>query len=144
MPKANSMYKQGSKKTAIPACPLGKQLSNFACPGPLGKHQRYLAKQENVLVPDHRTGIFRALINSTTQYRIQTLRLGGGGGGGKGEGGRSRNRGAPLDTPLLPTPLLEWQKGTGYKGMQGGSNFSTGQQNHTARPFTRNTLVGAP
>ena len=49
----------------------------------LGKHQRYLAKQENVLVPDHRTGILRALINSTTQYRIQTLRLGGGGGGRK-------------------------------------------------------------
>ena len=59
----------------------------------LGKHQRYLAKQENVLVPDHRTGILRALINSTTQYRIQTLRLGG--GGGRGEEGRSRNRGLP-------------------------------------------------
>ena len=72
---------QGSKKTAIPACPLGKQLSNFACLGPLCKHQRYLAQQENVLVPDHRTGIIRALINSTTRCRIQTLRLWGGGGG---------------------------------------------------------------
>ena len=65
----------------------------------------YLAQQENVLAPGYRTGLFRALINSTTRCRIQTLRLWGGGEGGWKT--RSRNRGAPLDTPLLPTPLLE-------------------------------------
>ena len=43
----------------------------------------YLALQENVLVPGYGTGLFRALINSTTQCRIPTLRLGGGGGGGE-------------------------------------------------------------
>ena len=41
----------------------------------------YLAQQENVLAPGYWTGLFRALINSTTRCRIQTLRFWGGGGG---------------------------------------------------------------
>ena len=80
--------KQGSKKTWILACPLGKQLSLFAClgplvtscmawlnsykmtcldPCPLGKWiKKLLALKENLQVPDDQMALFSSPDKATS------------------------------------------------------------------------------
>ena len=90
---------QGLKNTLIPACPLDKQLSNFACPG-FKKELYFLVLEalfgqqvaclglarwassrksclltEILLVPDDRTTLFRALMTITFCNKEQKVRF---------------------------------------------------------------------